>query len=68
MFCLTTQARVDPSTPTEKPSARLPSESHNSAITGPYAQFSKMDSDEIYTAAVKDLQEIFSVKVSNVAM
>ena len=32
-------------------------------MSGAYSQFSKMDSDEIYAAAIQDLQEIFSLKV-----
>ena len=32
-------------------------------MSGAYSQFSKMDSDEIYAAAIQDLQEIFGLKV-----
>ena len=33
-------------------------------MSGAYSQFSKMDSDEVYAAAIQDLQEIFSLKVT----
>ena len=50
---------------TVKPPNHSPSTSHHpiTMVSGAYSQFCKMDSDEIYAAAIQDLQEIFSLKV-----
>ena len=58
--------RTDPHTPTTvKSPAHSSSRAHHPVISGGYSQFSKMDSDEVYAAAIQDLQEIFSLKVTH---
>ena len=62
-----TQARVDTTDgdilAKVKPVVRSTSRGHHPVISGAYSLFSKMDSDEIYAAAIQDLQEILGLKV-----
>ena len=57
---------TDSHTPTTvKSQTHSSSRGHHPVISGAYSQFSKMDSDEVYAAAIQDLQEIFSLKVTH---
>lgn len=47
---------------TVRPLAHSSSRGRHPVMSGAYSQFSKIDSDEIYAAAIQDLQEIFSLK------